>query len=137
MEKGKLFYRFAKTLGILFMITTLFHSTLGTAEVLTSIKVGGLMPSMVTSFKNVWIFSCIMLFLSGVWVLFLAKDLGQLQRRAWWQAVFIGLSYLGGSITAMWWAGIQAHLLAFALVSLLFLLPLMRWAGSFKSTPSK
>jgi hypothetical protein len=135
MEKGKLFYRSAKTVGVLLMIATLLHSTLGTAELLTAIKVGSLMPSMENLFKNVWIFSCIMLFLSGVWVLFLARDLGQLQRRAWWQAVFIGLGYLGGSVTAMWWSGIQAHLLAFAFVSLLFLVPLVRWAGAFKSSP--
>jgi hypothetical protein len=58
-----------------------------------------------------------------------------LQRRAWWQAVFIGLGYTGGSIAAMAWTSVQVHLVAFGLIGLLLLLPMLRWAGSFKSNP--
>ena len=135
MEKGKLFYRSAKLVGVFLMVATFLHATLGTAEVITAIKTGGIMPSMISTLKNVWIFSSIMLFLSAVWVLFLAKDLGRLQRRAWWQGVFLGLGYTGASIGAMLWAGVQAHLLAFALIGLVLLLPLLIWIRAFKEAP--
>ena len=95
------------------------------------------MPSMVATIKNIWIFSSIMLFLSAIWVLCLARDLGHLQRKAWWQAVLIGLGYAGGSVGAMIWAGIQAHLVAFALIGLLLLVPLLSRAGAFTSAESK
>ena len=135
MGKGKLFYRSAKLVGACLMVATFLHATLGTAEVITAIKTGGIMPSMISTLKNVWVFSSIMLFLSAVWVLFLAKDLGRLQRRAWWQGVFLGLGYTGGSIGAMLWAGVQVHLLAFALIGLVLLLPLLIWANAFKNSP--
>ena len=135
MQKGKLFYRSARLVGILLLIATAFHCTLGTAEVLTAIKVGGVMPSMVPTLKNVWVYSSIMLFLSAVWVLFLAKDLSLLRRKAWWQGILIGLGYTGGAIGAMLWAGIQAHLVAFAVIGLVLLLPLLFWAGIFKKDP--
>jgi hypothetical protein len=135
MEKGKLFYRLAKLVGAFLLVATFLHATLGTAEVITAIKTGGIMPSMISTLKNVWVFSSIMLFLSAVWVLFLAKDLARLQRRAWWQGVFLGLGYTGGSIGAMLWSGVQAHLLAFALIGLVLLLPLLIWIRAFKEAP--
>jgi len=132
MQKGKLFRRAARMVGTLLMFATAFHVTLGTAEVMTSIKVGSVAPSFVTTFKNIWVFSSVMLFLSGMWVFFLVRDLGQLRRRAWWQGVLIGLGYTGGAIGAMVWAGIQAHLIAFAMIGLLLLIPLLLKAGQFK-----
>ena len=123
--------------GMLLMGATLLHATLGTAEVLTEIKVGGIMPSMVSTLKNVWVFSSIMLFLSAMWVFFLVKDLGQLQRRAWWQGVLIGLGYTGGSIGAMAWAGIQGHLVGFTLIGLFLLVPLLLKAGAFSPKPQQ
>jgi hypothetical protein len=135
MEKGKLFYRLAKLVGASLLVATLLHATFGTAEVNTAIKTGGIMPSMIRTLKNVWVFSSIMLFLSAMWVLILARDLGRLQKRAWWQGVLVGLGYAGGSIGAMFWAGVQGHLLAFALVGLILLLPLLIWARAFKAAP--
>jgi hypothetical protein len=135
MQKGKLFYTSARLAGILLLGATAFHCTLGTAEVLTAIKVGEVMPSMVPTLKNVWIYSSIMLFLSALWVFFLAKDLSLLRRKAWWQGILIGLGYTGGAIGAMLWAGIQAHLVAFGVIGLVLLIPLLFRAGMFKSEP--
>ena len=132
MEKGRLFRRAARMVGTLLMFATAFHVSLGTAEVLQSIKVGSVAPSFIMTFKNIWIFSSVMLFLSGVWVFFLVRDLGQLRRRAWWQGVLIGLGYVGGAIGAMAWAGVQPHLVAFAMIGLLLLIPLLLKAGAFK-----
>ncbi len=133
MQKGIIFYRSARLAGILLLIATALHCTLGTAEVLSAIKVGGVMASMVPLLKNVWIYSSVMLFLSALWVFFLAKDLRNLRRKAWWQGILIGLGYMGGAAGAMIWAGIQAHLVAFAVIGLVLLIPLLLGAGAFKS----
>jgi hypothetical protein len=133
MEKGNFISRIAKFVGLILLIVASIHSTVGTAEVVTNIKVGGIMPSLVQVFKNVWVYSSMMLFLSGIWVLFLARDLGRFQRRAWWQGVLVGLGYAGGSITAMSWAGIQAPLVLTFILGLLLLLPLLMRSGAFKS----
>jgi hypothetical protein len=133
MQKGKIFYRSARLAGILLLIATVVHCTAGTAEVLSAIKVGQVMDSMVPFLKNLWIYSSVMIFLSALWVLFLAKDLSRLRRSAWWQGVLIGLGYTGGAVGAMAWAGIQAHLVAFAVIGLVLLIPLILRAGAFKT----
>ena len=136
MQMGKIYYRSARLTGILLLIATVLHSTLGTAEVITTIKVGGVMASMVPFLKNVWIYSSVMLFLSALWAFFLAKDLLQLRRRAWWQGILLGLAYTGGAAGSMFWAGVQAHLVAFAGIGLVLLIPLILGAGAFKSDTS-
>jgi len=133
MQKGKIYYRSARLAGILLLIATALHCTLGTAEVLSAIKVGGVMASMIPFLKNVWVYSSVMLFLSALWVFFLAKDLLHLRRRAWWQGILIGLGYTGGAAGAMIWAGIQPHLVAFAVIGLTLLVPLLAGSGAFKS----
>ena len=136
MQKGKIYYRSARLAGILLLIATVLHCTLGTAEVLTTIKVGGVTPSMVPFLKNVWVYSSVMLFLSALWVFFLAKELLHLRRRAWWQGILLGLGYTGGAAGATIWAGVQAHLVAFAVIGLVLLVPLILGAGAFKTDAS-
>ena len=133
--RGKFFLRCARITGGLLLGAGVLHSTLGTAEVFNHIKFGDVSPTMISTFKNIWLFSGVMLFLSAAWIFFLARDLGRLQRRAWWQAVLIGLGYSAGAFGAMAWAGIQAHLIAFALIGLLLLVPLLLWARAFSSAP--
>ena len=131
MNQGKFFIRLARIVGGLLLAAFVFHVTLGTAEVFNHIKFGDVSPAMISTFKNIWVYSSIMLFLSSMWIFFLAKDLGRLQRRAWWQAVLIGLGYAAGAIGAMVWAGVQAHLIAFALIGLLLLVPLLLRTSAF------
>ena len=133
MNRGKFFVRSARITGFLLLAATLFHITLGTSEVLNHIKFGDVSPAMLSTFKNIWVYSSIMLFLSAVWVFFLARDLGRLQRRAWWQGVLIGLGYSAGAVGAMVWAGVQAHLIAFAIIGLFLLVPLLIGARAFSS----
>ena len=131
MNRGKFFVRLARMVGCLLLGAFVFHVSLGTSEVLNHIKFGDVGPAMISTFKNIWIYSSIMLFLSSVWMFFLARDLGRLQRRAWWQAVLIGLGYSGGAVGAMVWAEVQPHLVAFALIGLLLLIPLLLRAKAF------
>ena len=133
MQKGKIFHRSARLAGILLLLATAAHCTFGTAEVLSGIKVDAVRDNMVVFLKNLWVYSSVMIFLSALWVLFLAKDLGRLRRRAWWQGILVGLGYTGGAAGAMVWAGIQPHLVAFAVIGLVLLIPLIWGAGAFKN----
>lgn len=137
MVKEKVIGNAARFAGILLVLATIPHVMLGTAEVLQAIKLGDIRSSMIPVIKNIWVFSSIMLPLSGIWVLFLVRDLKRLDRRAWWQAVFIGLAYTGGGIAAIMWSGIQIHLLLFVLIGLLLFIPMLLWAGSFSYRNNK
>lgn len=107
------------------------HASLGMAEVNTAIKLGDIRPSMAGIVHAVWIYSTIMLALSAVWAFFLAGELRQLKRRAWWQALLLSLGYVGGSAVAIAVVGFQPHLGAFMLIGLLLLVPLLIGAGQF------
>src|SRR5688572_29465617 len=137
MAKEKVIGNTARVAGILIVLATIPHVLLGTAEVLQGIKLGDIRSSMVPFIKNIWVFSSVMLQLSGMWVLILVKDLKRLDRRAWWQAVLIGLAYTGGGIAAIVWSGIQIHLVLFVLIGLLLFIPMLVWAGSFSSRNNK
>ena len=133
MPKEKIISSCARLAGFMLLVSSVLHSTLGTSEILMGIKTGEVRAGMADTFRIIWIYSTIMLILSGIWTLFLASELKQLKRRAWWQGLFIGLGYTGGSVAAMVVTQAQAHLIFYGMIGLLLLLPLIRWAGSFKS----
>lgn len=134
MAKGNTIATCTWLAGILLLGAAAIHGTLGTAEVMTAIKLGDVRPSMADIFRTVWIYSTIMLLLSATWTFFLAGELRQLKRRAWWQAILLGLGYTGGSLFSMAMVGVQPHLVAFMLIGLLLLVPLVIGAGRFRST---
>ena len=107
------------------------HATLGMAEIVMAIKTGDVRPSMADMFRTIWIFSTVMLVLSGIWALFLAGELKQLKRRAWWQGLFFGLGYAGGSVGAILATKFYAYLLFYTLIGLIMLVPLLWWATAF------
>lgn len=137
MAKEKIIHGCARLAGILLLGAAVPHATFGFAEVVTAIKTGEVRAGIADTFKIIWIFSTIMLILSGLWTLFIAGELRQLKRRAWWQGIFIGLGYTGGAIGGMYITGVYLHLVAFALIGLLLLIPLVIWAGCFGSNPKK
>lgn len=134
MAKEKIIANCARIAGILLLLSVITHSTLGWAEVMTAIKLGDINKGMANTVKSIWIFSAMMLVLSGVWTLFLVSELRQLKRRAWWQGVFIGLGYSVSAIVCMLMTEFYAHLAGYALIGLLLLIPLIIWAGSFKNS---
>lgn len=137
MAKERIIYNSARFTGFLLLGATVLHATLGTAEVMTGIKVSDVRPDISETLRIIWIYSSIMLFLSACWTFFIAGELRQLSRRAWWQGVLIGLGYAGGSIFAMATIGVRPHLVAFALIGLFLLVPLLIFAGHFKSANNK
>jgi hypothetical protein len=78
-----------------------------------------------------WSLSCMLLLLVGIWVLFLVSPLKQLQRRAWWQGILIGLSLIG--FGAFFWHRYPSslHLPGYILLGLIFLVPLVIEAPKF------
>jgi hypothetical protein len=137
MAKEKIIYNSARLTGFMLLGATVLHGTLGTAEVMTGIKVGDVRPAIAENLRTVWIYSTIMLFLSACWTFFIAGELRQLSRRAWWQGVLIGLGYAGGSAFAMATIGVRPHLIAFALIGLFLLVPLLIFMRLFKSPNNK
>ena len=131
MSKERTIYACARLTGILLLGASVLHATLGSAEVMMAVKTGDVRSSMQDTLHVIWIYSSVMLVLSGIWALFLAAELRQLKRRAWWQGVLLGLGYAGGSIGAMVATQVYVHLVMFALIGLLMLIPLLRWAGHF------
>lgn len=132
MGKAKIISWCAWLTGMLLLGTTAIHATVGLAEVMTAIKLGDVRNSMADTFQAVWIYSGVMLLLSASWAFFLAGELRQLKRRAWWQGIVLGLGYAGGAVLAMMVTGFQPHLAAFMLIGLLLLVPLVIWAGHFR-----
>jgi hypothetical protein len=135
MAREKIIYNCARLTGFLLLGATVLHGTLGTAEVMTAIKLGDVAPSMQETFRVVWVYSTIMLALSAAWTFFIAAGLRQLSRRAWWQGLLIGLGYTGGSAFCMAAIGVRPHLVMFMLIGLVLLLPLLVWIRSF-GTPN-
>lgn len=131
MPKEKLASGCARLAGILLLLVSIPHATVGLAEVLTAIKTGDVRPGMAATFRAIWMYSSVMLVLSGLWALFIAGELAQLKRRAWWQGIIIGLGYAGWAIGSMAMTGISGHLAAFAAIGLLLLAPLLIRARRF------
>lgn len=136
MAKEKIIANCARLAGILLLLSVVPHSTLGWAEVVTAIKLGDINKGMANTVKSIWIFSSVMLVLTGTWSLFLAGELRQLKRRAWWQGIILGLGYSGSAIGCMLMTEFYAHLAGYALIGLLLVIPLLAWAGSFSKTGS-
>ena len=137
MPLQKIIFTCARLTGFMLLGATILHGTLGTAQVMTAIKLGHVAPSEQETFRTVWIYSTIMLALSAAWTFFIAPGLRQLNRRAWWQGLLIGLGYTGGSAFCMATIGVRPHLVLFALIGLVLLLPLLVWIRHFRSNNIK
>jgi hypothetical protein len=134
MAKERIMSGCARLAGVLLVLSAIPHATLGMAEVITSIKTGDVRASMADTFRAIWMFGSVMLLLSGLWALFVAGELRQLKPRAWWQGIIIGLGYTAWAIGSMVLVGVQAHLVAFSLIGLVMLVPLLIWAPHFFRT---
>jgi uncharacterized membrane protein SirB2 len=78
-----------------------------------------------------WGLSSTLLLLTGIWLLFLLRDLKRAQRRAWLQAIIIGLALtLFGS--SFWYRYPSSfHLPFFLFMGLIILIPLLIYGKQF------
>lgn len=130
MQENKIMYRCAIATGLLLIFTSVIHS-LNITETFIAIKTGDVAASYASSATAMWIFSGMSMFLIGVWILFLAKDLKRLMRKAWWQGIVISLSLFAFGIGCWLQYPKVFHFLYFSLIGLILLLPLIMNARKF------
>jgi hypothetical protein len=129
--KNIILYRSAVISGILLMIAALLRC-FSINNLLMAINTGDISRHFAASVLIDGAFSSLLLFLVGVWILFLSVDLRNLRRRARSQAILIGLSLvLFGA--GFWYRYPRSiHLVFFFVVGLLLLLPLLIYKNQFR-----
>ena len=124
--------RCAVITGILLILTSVIHA-LDINDTVIAVKTGDIAPSHAASAISVWIFSGVSMLLMGIWLLFLAKDLKLMSRRAWWQALVIALGLAGFSLGSWLQFPKAFHLLYFLLLAMILLVPISLHIKKFKS----
>ena len=109
--------------GLLLIFTSVIHS-LNITETFIAIKTGDITASYASYAVGTTIFFGISLFLLGVWILFLAKDLKSLIRKAWLQAIIISLSLSAFGIGCWLQYPKAFHFLYFLLIGLILFIPI-------------
>ncbi|HTQ64764.1 MAG TPA: hypothetical protein VMI12_08195 [Puia sp.] len=131
MKENKIVYRCSQFSGMLLIIAALVKA-ISINNLVVGATTGDISKHYATSVLIDWSFSCMLLSLIGIWILFLARDLKNLQKRAWSQAVLIGLAFtlFGGGFWFRYPSSL--HLPFFLLVGLLLLVPLLIYSRRFK-----
>ena len=124
-------YRCAVIVGI-FLIGASLIKAININNILTAINTGDIAKMYAGSIVIDSAFSSLLMFMVGIWLLFLSKDLKDLQRRAWSQATLIGLALVifGGGLWYVYPSSL--HLPVFLILGLILLLPLIFSGKNFK-----
>jgi len=125
---SKLLYSSALVTGILLLLTGLLH-LLNINDTIVAVKTGDIAASQEANIIIIWIFAGLAMMLLGVWCLFLARGLKMLWRKAWWQALLLGMSLSGFGIGSWLQYPESFHVLFFLVLGLLLLLPLLIYSG--------
>ena len=132
MPENKIVYRCALLAGILIIGAALLMA-LSVNNLVVAASTGDINQNYSASVVIHWAMAATMMFLVGVWILFLAGPLKKLQRRAWWQAIIISLSFIFFG-SGFWYRYPKSiHLPGFILLGLILFVPLIINAGKFKS----
>ncbi|HLX92719.1 MAG TPA: hypothetical protein VKR32_13605 [Puia sp.] len=113
----------------------LFAAALARGLSINNILIASKTGDISTSFSNSvfvnWVLSVVLLCLVAIWLLFLAGDLKRRKRRAWTQAILIGL-FLTGFGIGMWFRFPTSwHLPGYSVAGLILVIPLLLYAGKF------
>ncbi len=132
VRENKIVYRCALFAGILIIFASLFRA-LSVNNLVIGASTNDISKHYSTSVIIDWALSSSLMLLVGIWVLFLSSPLKKLQRRAWWQAIIISLVFI--LFGAGFWLRYpkSIHLPGFILVGLILFVPLILFAGKFKS----
>jgi len=79
-----------------------------------------------------WSLSSMLLLMVAIWIFFLSRDLKKLQRRAWAQAVLIGIALTVFGACFLYQYRSSLHLALFLLLGLILLFPLFIFRKDFK-----
>lgn len=132
IRENKIVYRCALLSGLLIIGAALLMA-LSVNNLVIAASTGDINKNYSASVVIHWALASAMMFLVGVWVLFLSSSLKKLQRRAWWQAIIISLVFIlfGSGFWYRYPASI--HLPGFILLGLILFIPLIIHSGKFKS----
>jgi hypothetical protein len=114
------------------MIAALYRG-LSINNIIVAANTGDISKHYSTAIFIDWTLSGMLLLMVAVWILFLSGELRKFNRRAWLQAVFIGLSItiFGASLWYHYPGSIR--LAVFMFIGLLLLVPLIIYVGKFRA----
>jgi hypothetical protein len=131
LKENKIVYRCTLVSAALLIAAALARG-LSVNNIFVAINTGDVNKHFANSVLIDWILSAVLLLLTAIWLLFLSGDLKKLKRKAWMQAMLIGLALtiFGAALWVRYPTSI--HLPAFALTGLILLIPLLIYARSFR-----
>jgi hypothetical protein len=131
MKESKIIYRCAVFVAVSLVIAALSIG-IGVNNLVIGVATGDISQHYAASILIDWSMSSLMLLLVAIWIFFLSIDLRKLQRKAWTQAVLIGvaLAVFGASFWYQYPSSL--HLPLFLLLGLVLLFPLFIYRKHFK-----
>jgi len=130
MTENKIVVRCTKTSAVLLVMTSLIHA-FNINDVLVGLKTGDIAPAYAPAIVSVWIFASICMCALAGWLLFLSSELRKYSRKAWWQALVIGLSLAGFGLGCWLQYPKAFYLLYFFILGMITTLPLLRYAKHY------
>ncbi|MBN9284676.1 MULTISPECIES: hypothetical protein [Flavobacterium] len=125
---NKIAYYLVILVGVITCLSFFPHAFLGMKAVMEHIAKGEIQEPAANGMRMIWFYSSVMMLLSGMWMLFLAKPIKEGQFRARVQMLLLGLglsifglgcTYISGEIDHMFLFTIEGILLLLA-VTLFF-----------------
>lgn len=87
-------YYLIKAVGFATCLQAVAHATMGYPAVLEHISRGEINGTATQGMKIIWLYSSIMMLLSGIWALFLAKQVKNSNHYARLQTLFLGIGLI-------------------------------------------
>lgn len=139
MKPSTICHTSAIIFGWFMIAVSLPHSLLGLQELRAALATTAanqaLSDTLISNIKIIWIFSGVTMLLIGMWVLFNAKEIKALERRAWIECyitssaiLFFGVAFFLRNPTFPQ----SLHMIGFIAAGLILWLPLMVYRNEFK-----
>ncbi|MBP6558597.1 MAG: hypothetical protein KA213_09550 [Flavobacterium sp.] len=120
---NKVSYYLVLIVGILTCLQFLPHAFMGYPAVLEHIRKGEISGDAAQGMQMIWVYSSVMMLLSGIWLLFLAKPIKEAQHAARVQGLFLSLGLLAFGFGCSYIAkALFNHLFFFTVEGILLLL---------------
>jgi hypothetical protein len=132
-HENKIVYRCALLAGIL-IIGAGLSMALSVNNLVIASNTGDINKNYSASVVIHWALASALMLLVGIWVLFLSSALKKLQRSAWWQGIIISLAFILFGSSFWYRYPTSIHLPGFILLGLILFVPLIMYAGKFKSS---
>ncbi|MBI5917298.1 MAG: hypothetical protein HY842_18165 [Bacteroidetes bacterium] len=132
MKSHKISGNFALVSGILLTLASLMHYFTGYPAINEMLAKESVGPETSQTLRVIWIFSSITMCLSGIWGIFISRDLKAGRKSAWWQGLLLGTGLVLFCVATQFFGFPNYHMMVFGVLGLLLVVPLLVNAGSFK-----